>query len=104
MKVNVKNSSIVGSPMIEGDENIVTIGETASIDWTKLLQAVDDTLKRLPENSEEYKATEKLRPAVENKNKPWIMQLVSDHTGSFLSGLFSSAAASYLVEFIRTLT
>lgn len=90
--------------MIEGDENIVMIGDTFSIDWTKLLQAVDDTLKRLPENSEEYKATEKLRPAVENKNKPWIMQLVSDHVGPFFSGLFSSAAASYLVEFIKTLT
>lgn len=116
MMININNGTIstIGDNNIVGDGNTVTgsqIGGTnnsmvygdllADINWDKLQAELLDTMKKLPSESEEYKAGTGLLDSILHKNKPGLIDQVKAFAASFSSSLFANAASSYLLKLIQ---
>ena len=106
MSVHIKNSSFYGSPIVEGDGNIIKnklCDAENTIDWDVLQDQLIETSAKLPKSSREYIISKEALNYAMAEYKRGLVKIIKNNLLCFTSDLFKGIASSVLIEFINSL-
>lgn len=98
-------SILIKSPIINGDGNSFVISESngSNVYWDRLEEECLKTLQKLPSYSAENRAVKEVFADSIQHNEANLKSTVKKHAKVLSSGLFTSAAGTFLAEFIKNI-
>ncbi len=106
MSINIKNSDLYGSPIVEGKNNNIKINIQSSqkvFDWEMLQDELIKTSAKLPKESKEYCDLKRALNYAMAKDEHGLINFLKNNLSSFSSNMFTGVASGMLVELISSL-
>lgn len=99
----MRNIKIISdnSTITIGDNNVIHVCNEENTDWESLENELFALIRKLPESSNEFAATQNAIKYTVNRDEKGLAALIKSHLPVFTSGLFSSMAGAFLVDFIK---
>jgi len=99
----MRNIKIISdnSTITIGNNNVVHVRNEVNIDWESLENELFALIHKLPDSSNEFTAIQNAIKYTVNRDEKGLAALIKSHLPVFTSGLFSSMAGAFLVDFIK---